>query len=429
MSAQWTILVFLNAKNDLESFAFPNFAQMAEVGSTADVNIVVEFGRPTRHWTDIHGAWSKTLRFLVQKDMLPTEAAAMEDLGAVNMGDAETLRNFVAWGRATFPAERTMLVIWDHGQGWRTRQATRPSVDPEQSARFVEMRRDILRAGDPSAATPTTPVERRVPGGLRYVSNDDDTGDKLYNRAIQDALRAELADQRLDVLAFDACLMSMVETAYALRDVSRVMVGSEELEPGMGWNYERWLRPLVDAGGQVDAAGLARMLVQGYQDEYGDNDQTTLSAVDLASMPALAAALSAFADTAIPLMTSASLPAFRKARNACKNYGAGYGLHSIDIAHYMAQIVGSGLDGGLRQRAAEVRGLLGDAVIANYASILRKGNFGSEGLAIYYPHRRFAYDNDGDRDGYDPANLHYPVEFVQNHRWVEFLRKYWSLVP
>ena len=201
--AEWTVLVFLNAKNDLERFAFPNFEQMAAIGSTPEVNLVVEMGRPKHHYTAEHGAWSKTLRFDIKKGTKPEEAGAVADLGATNMGDAKTLAEFVRWGRATYPAKRTMLVIWNHGQGWR--------------------------AGDPRPeGAPPPPAEPQIAGGHRYVSNDDDTGDKLFNRAIQDALTTLLAGERLDVIAFDACLMAMVETAYALRGVTRVMVGSEE---------------------------------------------------------------------------------------------------------------------------------------------------------------------------------------------------------
>src|SRR5215510_11618013 len=91
--AAWNVLVFLNAKNDLEPFSFLNFEQMAKVGSTDRVNVLVEFGRPQRHYVDLYGAWSKTLRFRVTK------------------------------ARQEYPAQRTLLAIWDHGQGWRRRMA------------------------------------------------------------------------------------------------------------------------------------------------------------------------------------------------------------------------------------------------------------------------------------------------------------------
>ena len=55
---EWTVLVFLNAKNNLEPFAFSNFEQMASIGSTPEVKLVVEMGRPAHHYTRKFGAWS-----------------------------------------------------------------------------------------------------------------------------------------------------------------------------------------------------------------------------------------------------------------------------------------------------------------------------------------------------------------------------------
>ena len=397
--AEWTILVFLNAKNNLEPFAFPNFQQMAAIGSTPEVKLLVEMGRPKKHYSHQFGSWSKTLRFVIEKGTVPTEAQAIADLGATNMGDAQTLVDFVRWGRKTYPAKQTMLVIWNHGQGWRA---------PVEEG--------------------VTPAEPAVPhGGHRYVSNDDDTGDKLYNRAIQDALANLLADERIDLLAFDACLMAMVETAYAFRGVARVMVGSEELEPGNGWNYTRWLRPLVAAHGKVEAAELGRLLVRGMKDEYGDSDATTLSATDLDKVFALASAISAFSDTAVPLLGS-ELPAFRAARGACKNYAPGYGLNSIDLGHYMEQVEKNTSSPALKQRAAAVRARLKELIVENYASVKRQGAFGSTGLGIYYPNSGTAHDKDPDRDGYDAANNVFPVEFVQKEHWARFLREYWKVV-
>jgi hypothetical protein len=259
------------------------------------------------------------------------------------------------------------------------------------------------------------------------VSNDDDTGDKLYNRAIQDALTALLGGTRLDVIAFDACLMAMVETAYAFREIADVMVGSEELEPGNGWNYTRWLQPLVDAKGKVEASEMGRLLVRAMEAEYGNSDATTLSATDLHKVSALATAVSNFSDTAVPLLTS-ELASFRAARNACKNYAPGYGLHSIDLGHLVSQVEANTSSPALKQRAADVRARLNDLIVDNYASTKRQGPYGSTGLGIYYPSSATAHDSDPDREGYDAANTHFPVEFVHKEKWATFVREYWKLV-
>jgi hypothetical protein len=396
--AEWTVLVFLNAKNNLEPFAFPNFAQMASIGSTKEVNLVVEMGRPQQHYSMLHGGWTKTLRFHVKKGDEPTEAAALEDLGATNMGDPKSLAAFVKWGREKYPAKHTMLVIWNHGQGWRA---------PNDQT--------------PSSAPPA--------GGFRYVSNDDDTGDKLYNRAIQDTLTTLLAGEKLDVIAFDACLMAMLESAYAFRGIASVLVASEELEPGEGWNYIKWVEPLVAAKGLLSPEQLGKQLVRAMAEHYGDRGDTTLSAVSLAAVPALSTAVSTFATVALPHLTKANIAAFKAARDACTPYGREYGMSSIDLSRFMEQIAASALDASVKTAAGDVLASVKTAVLDNHASKSRQGKFGSAGVSIYFPASGAHKATDPDGGGYDENNTVYPVEFVQKEQWAAFLRAYWLLVP
>ncbi len=427
-TAEWTVMVFLNAKNNLEPFSFPNFDQMASVGSTDRVHVLVEFGRPHQHYSSEYGAWSKTLRFRVTKGMTPTEPNALEDLEQVNMGDGAALAGFVTWARAKFPAKRELLVIWDHGQGWRVRTAT--AVRGAERARYVALRRALRAHATPGPTDlASVPDHMRIHGGVRYVSHDEDTGDKLYNREIQDALAGVTKTRKLDVIGFDACLMAMIETGYALRGVGKVVVGSEELEPGAGWNYARWLKPLVDDPASHDAAKLGQLLVSAYRDEYGNHEDATMSAVSLAKVGGLAKAVSAFAERARTKLAG-QLKVLKKARTACANYAPGYGLNSIDLARFLGQVHdASAADAGLRDTARAALDALEGSVLGNYASTSRQGAFGSKGVAIYFPASKFAFESDPDHQGYVPSNTLYPVEFVQREAWASFLQAYFGKVP
>ena len=426
--AEWSVMVFLNAKNNLEPFSFPNFEQMAAVGSTDKVNILVEYGRPRRNYSNEFGGWSKTLRFRVTKGMKPVEANAVEDLDQVNMGAGDSLAEFVSWARQKYPAKKEMLVIWDHGQGWRVRTAT--SVRGAERDRYVTLRREMRsRAMPGSADGAPLPDTARINGGFRYVSHDEDTGDKLYNREIQDALAGLTRKRKVDVISFDACLMAMIETGYALRGAGKVMVASEELEPGAGWNYTRWLTPLVANPANHDAEKLGAAVVKAYRDEYGDNDDTTLSAVRLGKMAGLARAVSGFAEAARGKLTG-QLKVLKNGRQACWNYAPGYGLHSIDLGRFLAQVRDdAAADPTLRGKAKAAVKALDASVVSNYASTRRQGQFGSSGVAIYFPSSRFAFNSDPDRQGYLPANTNYPVEFVHKEKWARFLHSYFDKVP
>jgi Clostripain family len=428
--ADWTVMVFLNAKNNLEQFSFLNFDQMARVGSTDRVNILVEFGRPKRHYSDLHGAWSKTLRFRVARGMKPTQARALEDLGAVNMGAGASLADFVTWGRTHYPAERTMLALWDHGQGWRRAQALTLRASAADLGRVAKARASARdRLGDAVGSLEPLPDDQALHGAFRYVSHDEDTGDKLYNREIQDVLVGLTEDGPIDLIGFDACLMAMLETGYALRHAASVMVGSEELEPGDGWSYDNFLKPLVADPSAFDAAALGRQMVAGYRDYYGDRDATTLSAIDLGKVQAAAAALSRFATEATANLDT-HLPALKRARRACENYAPGYGLNSIDLIRFLDQVVSApSVDAKLASRATSARAAVADTVLDSYASVQRQGRFGSHGLAIYFPASQLAFDNDPDRDGYVKGNSNYPVEFVERQKWGAFLQAYHARVP
>ena len=351
--AEWTIMVFLNAKNNLEPFSFKNWDQMAKIGSTEKVNVLVEFGRPQRHYTSKYGGWSKTLRFRVEKGMKPTEDAAIEDLGAVNMGDGAALADFVTWSRTNHPAKRTMLAIWDHGQGWRKKQVLNMRLDSRELKRMVRIRESArARLGGGLGSLEPIPDDTRLHGAVRYVSHDEDTGDKLYSREIQDTLAGLVKDATIDVIGFDACLMSMLETAYALRDSGSVMVSSEELEPGDGWSYDNFLQPLVADPAGTDAAGLGSLMVEAYR-------SITATATDHAVGHRLNEG-----GGAGPLHGShhrhpelrPHMPAVTRARNACQNGAPGYGFNSIDLGRFLEQVTKApGVDNTLAKKASTAK--------------------------------------------------------------------------
>ncbi len=66
--------MFLNAKNGLEPFSFPNFDRMASVGSPDRVHILVQYDRPHRNYSSEDGGWSKMLLFRMTKGMTPIES-------------------------------------------------------------------------------------------------------------------------------------------------------------------------------------------------------------------------------------------------------------------------------------------------------------------------------------------------------------------
>ena len=81
-----------------------------------------------------------------------------------------------------------------------------------------------------------------------------------------------------------------------------------------------------------------------------------------------------------------------------------------------------GDDPGVQRAAKEVEAAISAAVISTYSGAYRSGEgFGSKGLAIYFPEDEALFRSDPDFEGYIKTNTNYPVEFVQNRKWADFL--------
>ena len=72
----------------------------------------------------------------------------------------------------------------------------------------------------------------------------------------------------------------------------------------------------------------------------------------------------------------------------------------------------------------------GTSVVVNsYAGAARQGDFGSRGIAIYFPKSKAMYEQDPYGSAYRDENRDYEVEFVSQHKWDNFLHAYFERVP
>jgi hypothetical protein len=338
--ARWTVLVYLDADNDLESAGIHNFNQMEVVGSTQDVHVIVQMDR--MDGTDPNNEeWTDTRRYLVTRDTDPIVMHSVRldtpPLGERNMGSGATLRDFVGWAKANFPADHYLLVIWDHGTGWEMRSL---NVTPD----------------------------------YKYVAADDTSGSGMNITDIPLALTG----LRMDVVAFDACYMQQLEVAYELRSCAGYMVASTATEPSPGYNYSRVLGHI---SGDTDPEQLSRVIVQQYAAEYPNDANITHSAVDLARVGALANATSDFAQIleAHADNWAATLADARRRSLDFTSIGTRrYSLDLIDYTSKCAGVIGSDAD----DPYAQLQAAFGAAVIA---SVQSQDLSGAHGLAIYVP--------------------------------------------
>src|SRR4030042_534989 len=186
--------------------------------------------------------------------MMPYASNAVEDLGELNMGDPETLSDFITWGVGNYPAEDYMLVLWDHGGGWD--------------------------------------------GAVCWDETD------MWDALTMDEVETALSDaqaytgQMIDVLGYDACLMAMAEVVYETKEYVDYVVASEEMVPWDGWPYDAIMADLV-SDPIMSPAELSSSIVARYMEYYGTYGMETISAVDVAVAEDMFLALDVFAQELI----------------------------------------------------------------------------------------------------------------------------------
>jgi len=372
--AKWTFLVYLDGDNNLEGLAIDDFLEMSSVGSTSEVNIVVEFDR-IPGYDSSYGDWTSTKRFVVSPEMTPDPGNEVEDIGEANMGDPQTLIDFVEWGMINYPADRYAVIVWDHGSGWRLRPEGRP---PFKAVAF----------------------------------DDTNGGDRISGPELRSAMNALSINgvDPLDLVGFDACLMGMIEVDNQLIPYAEVRVGSEEFEYGGGWPYDTILAALT-GDPDMSAAQLGTVVVDDYYASYGNHE--VQSAVDLDTP--YSDLNTAVNDFAVALINGVidHHSEMVAARSVSQEFDSFTHIDLYDFAYQIDQYVS---DATINAAATEVMNAVNNAVILE-----RHGASwpGAHGISIYFPELPYFYDSiyDGDQGW---------LQFTADTQWDEWLHAFYG---
>ncbi len=224
VQTKWTVLVFINAANDLYWASDINVNQMEQVADNPDVRFVLQWKQSRDVFSS--SSFDGVRRVLVKPDNTSAivsevvQSGLTDGLGQpLDMGDPDTLKDFLDWAKTYYPADRYALVIWNHGNGWHRR-----------------------------------PEEDRG----RAFSYDDQSGNSIQ---IWEADQA-LAGHTFDIIAWDASLMQMMEVAYEIKDKAPHIVGSEESPPAEGYPYHLVFDAFRDNPDET-TANLTRAFIDG----------------------------------------------------------------------------------------------------------------------------------------------------------------------
>lgn len=347
-----TVLVYVLG-TDLETnakAATNNILEMESVGSSANLNVVIQTGG-SKALTNSEVPqinWSHAQRFLVQKNNLES----LVDLGpdtAVNMGTESALANFIKWGVESFPAQKYILVLWDHGGG--------PNLG---------------------------------------IGSDELTESMISMPQIINAVSQ--SGKQFEIIGFDACLMGSAEVAAGLRNYAQYMVGSEDVEPGGGWDYTPFLQ-YVTNNPSANGAQVGTAIANGYLDKMNALGQAiTLSVIDLSKIQALIDATGVYATALMPYIGSVeSWEQVALARNASLDFSTSAFFNSSFDLVDMQQWVGNVVNNVNKYLAPDLTlTAAGDAVAAAIKNAVvykveTKSNLGATGLTVYFPSILYAY--------------------------------------
>ena len=247
---------------------------------------------------------------------------------------------------------------------------------------------------------------------IRGIAYDDDAQDFLDNIEMKRVLSStkKMLKHKIDILGMDACMMSMAEVAYQLRDSVLLTVGSEEVEPGDGWPYDRILAKLTKKPTMMPNE-LATTIVNEYLASYPANAGVTQSACDLAKSGLLASTVDQLADT---LSSHLSDAGSRAAIVECRLQTQSYDTPDyIDLYDFCDLLGGkSGLADIQTACSAVKNAIKPDGVIT------RSGYKGtkvehSNGLSIYFPQKSVSL-------------VYATLDFTKKTAWGKFLREYVS---
>ena len=324
---------------DREGMASMDIDEITAGKWSDNISVVIQTGGATR-WSNQLVNPNRTQRFLYKSGRFSEVA----NLPLVPPSEPDTLADFLRFCKSEYPADHTMLVLWNHGSG---------------------------------------------PFGYG--------ADSIYNglfslKDIRTALSGVYTPNRdkpaFDIIGFDACLMSSIEVTHALDGFARFYCLSEESEPGNGWDYTPILQAMTDDP-TMSPARVAQTVADAYTDFYMRENinqsfvqmVTTFSVIDAKKAAEL---YDAYGDLCRAQLMDAVddlgvLAEIGRCAGRATRYGGTYYniFNSADLGNYMDQLIDS-----YPEQCSRVKELVHDAVLYHREN---GGLSDSTGIAVYVP--------------------------------------------
>ncbi len=326
-----TILVYMCGA-DLESengMASSDLKEMVNASLNDKVNVLVYTGG-ARKWKNNVVSAKVNQIYRIQKGSLER---LVENDGKDSMTSPKTLSRFIQYGAQSYPANRMVLIFWDHGGG---------SVSGYGYDERYSQGQTMTLAGINEAL---------ANGGVKF-----------------------------DFIGFDTCLMSTVENGLMLESYADYMIASEESEPGVGWYYTNWLNK-VSKNTSMSTVEIGKTIVDDFVEVCNRQcrgQATTLSVTDLAELGAtVPKELREFSIETNELIRNKEYRKVAQARSQTREFATHARIDQIDLIHF-AKNLGTA-------EAADLAKALQGAIKYNRTG---GGISNAYGLSIYFPYKQ-----------------------------------------
>ena len=283
-----TVMIFMCGA-DLESqsgMATSDLQEILNASISDKVNILVETGGASYWQNSVVSNRTNQIYQLKQGGMKRLNG----NVGKKAMTDPDTLTEFIQFSASNFPADRYILIFWDHGGG-----------------SIAGYGHDELF---PNSGTMTL----------------DEINTALMNGGV-----------KFDFIGFDACLMATLETDIVCEKYADYLIASEATEPGTGWYYTNWVSQLSN-NPSVSTVDLGKTIIDDfvkYSGQAAPSSSATLSLVDLSELNGTVPdSFREFSENITALVSNNEYNTVAVARSGARDFSTSSKINQIDLIHF-----------------------------------------------------------------------------------------------
>jgi len=208
----------MDGDNDLSDAMLEDINEITQGSSSANINILVQLDLPENQ---------PARRFSIKQG----EITNLEFLDEIDMASQDSLENFLNWAKSKGNAEKNVLILSDHGNGWDQASGPSPKNKLQSRALFQDTDNNKLQVF-------------------------------LHNHLVADVIRN--ANIQLDILGLDASIMGTIEALYEFSDLADILISSQEVGQASGWPYDKIFTEL-SSDTSISAETLSKIIVNQYE--------------------------------------------------------------------------------------------------------------------------------------------------------------------